>query len=183
MTAKAIVGLAGVPDSQLADNRGAHCNDDVSGTRRHRAPAAVAFVHDGTVIDVDINGGIELSAYRENEGVASNRPPESLSIPAQAPQFPVTLTDDPDPHGRVAMMLSESLFHLLVEQGVISREKAIEAIDGIAELIHEATERDTCTVNDRAAAVLVETLRESFAAKDAAGLASAVPAITHQSVI
>ena len=77
MTAKAIVGLAGVPDSQLADNRGAHCNDDVSGTCRHRAPAVVAFVHDETVIDVDVNERIELStAYRENEGVASNRPPE-----------------------------------------------------------------------------------------------------------
>jgi hypothetical protein len=77
MTAKAIVGLADVSSSQLAANPGAHCKDDGSGARRHRAPAAVAFVHDGTVVDVDVNGGIELTAtYRENEGVASDRSPE-----------------------------------------------------------------------------------------------------------
>jgi K+-sensing histidine kinase KdpD len=76
MTAKAIADVVGVPSSQVVANQGTHCNGHTSGARRHRAPAAVAFVHDGTVIDVDINGGIELSAYRENEGVASNRPPE-----------------------------------------------------------------------------------------------------------
>ena len=42
-----------------------------------------------------------------------------------------------DPQGRVALMLCETLFHLLVEEGVITREIAIEAIEGVAEtLLH-----------------------------------------------
>ena len=35
-------------------------------------------------------------------------------------------------------MLCESLLHLLVEQHVITLEEAIEAIEGIAELMHAA---------------------------------------------
>jgi hypothetical protein len=100
-----------------------------------------------------------------------------LSIPAPTQRLPVNLISDADPQGRVAMMLCESLFHLLVEQGVISRDKAIEAIDGVAELIHEEVEQRPCTVADNAAAVLVDTLRASFAAKDATGLAAVVPAV------
>ena len=34
-------------------------------------------------------------------------------------------------------MLCESLFHVLVEQAVISRENAIEAIDGVVDLAHQ----------------------------------------------
>jgi|ERR1700693_5662339 len=102
---------------------------------------------------------------------------ENLSIPAPMRHLPVALIDNPDPHGRVAMMLCESLLHVLVEQGVISLEKAIEAIDGVAELMHEAAERDSCTITDSAALVLVETIRESFAAKDRAGPTRAVPAV------
>ena len=37
-----------------------------------------------------------------------------------------------DPQGRVALMLCESLFHLLVEEGVITKAKAMEAIEGVA---------------------------------------------------
>ena len=33
-----------------------------------------------------------------------------------------------DPQGRVALMLYESLFHLLVEEGVITKAKTMEAI-------------------------------------------------------
>jgi len=34
----------------------------------------------------------------------------------------------PDSHGQAALMLCESLLHLLVEQNVITKEKAIEMI-------------------------------------------------------
>jgi hypothetical protein len=63
------------------------------------------------------------------------------------------------------MMLCESLLHLLVEQGGLSRQKVIETIDGIAELLDEAAEGDFQAVNARAAAVLVDTIRESFIRK------------------
>ena len=36
----------------------------------------------------------------------------------------------PDPDGQVSLMLCESILHLLVEEGVISKEKALEACDG-----------------------------------------------------
>jgi hypothetical protein len=45
-----------------------------------------------------------------------------------------------DPQGRVAVMLCESLFHLLIEEGVITKAKAIEAIEGVAELTREIAE-------------------------------------------
>jgi hypothetical protein len=35
-----------------------------------------------------------------------------------------------DPQGRVALMLCESLFHLLVGEGVITKANAMEAIEG-----------------------------------------------------
>lgn len=63
-------------------------------------------------------------------------------------------------------MLCESLFHLLVEQGVLSQQQVIEAIDGVAELIDEAVEYDPHAVNTRAAAVLISAIHESFARKD-----------------
>jgi hypothetical protein len=39
-----------------------------------------------------------------------------------------------DPTGQVSLMLCESILHLLVEEGVITKEKALEAIDGVMEL-------------------------------------------------
>ena len=35
-----------------------------------------------------------------------------------------------DPYGRVSLMLTESNLHLLAEEGVISKEKVLEAIKG-----------------------------------------------------
>ena len=63
-------------------------------------------------------------------------------------------------------MLCESLLHVLIEQGVLSQQNVLEAIDGIAELLDEAAERDFQAVNARAAAVLVDSIRESFLQKD-----------------
>jgi hypothetical protein len=72
----------------------------------------------------------------------------------------------PDPHGEVALMLCESLLHVLVEQHVITRETAIEAIDGIAELTREMAQTGTRRMPRSSPVELIERIRESFAAKD-----------------
>jgi hypothetical protein len=74
--------------------------------------------------------------------------------------------EGPDPHGEVALMLCESLFHLLVEQGVLSHQMALDTIEGVAELIEEAAEHDFPAVNARAAAILIDSIRESLLQKD-----------------
>src|ERR1700730_12057253 len=43
----------------------------------------------------------------------------------------------PELQCEIALMVCESLVHLLVEQGVIAKHKAIEAIEGVAELASE----------------------------------------------
>jgi hypothetical protein len=63
-------------------------------------------------------------------------------------------------------MLCESLLHLLVEQGVLSRTAALETLDGVAELIEETADGSFPAVNVRAAAVLVDSIRESLRQKD-----------------
>jgi hypothetical protein len=72
----------------------------------------------------------------------------------------------PDPQGQVALMLCESLFHVLVEQQIITREQAIEAIEGVAELAREMREARTGRTPRRSLVELIERIRESFAAKD-----------------
>jgi hypothetical protein len=71
-----------------------------------------------------------------------------------------------DPQGRVAVMLCESLFHLLIEEGVITKAKAIEAIEGVAELTREIAESGPPDIRNQAAAQLVEAIAKSFALKD-----------------
>jgi hypothetical protein len=62
-------------------------------------------------------------------------------------------------HGLAALMLSERLLHLLVEAGIIPKRKALEAIEGVAELTREMPE-----CNQGLAAVkLIETIAQSFA--------------------
>jgi hypothetical protein len=65
-------------------------------------------------------------------------------------------------HGLAALMLSESLLHLLVEEGIIPERKALEAIEGMAELTREIPECD----EGRAAVTLIETIAQSFASKE-----------------
>jgi hypothetical protein len=72
----------------------------------------------------------------------------------------------PDPHGQVALMLCESLFHVLVEEGVLSNERVIEAIEGVADVVGETAERDVTSGPQRTAATLVETIAASFRFKD-----------------
>jgi hypothetical protein len=71
-----------------------------------------------------------------------------------------------DPQGRVALMLCESLFHLLVEEGVITKAKAMEAIEGVAELMRETAETGDPASASSVALHLVEAIAKSFASKD-----------------
>jgi hypothetical protein len=71
------------------------------------------------------------------------------------------------PQCEIALMLCESLIHLLVEEGVIAKHKAIEAIEGVADLASEmAANGSTFAGRERNAAALVETIAESFRLKD-----------------
>ena len=71
-----------------------------------------------------------------------------------------------DPQGRVALMLCESLFHLLVEEGVITKAKAMEAIDGVAELTREMAEAGDPAIASSIETDLIEAIAKSFALKD-----------------
>jgi hypothetical protein len=67
-------------------------------------------------------------------------------------------------------MLCESLLHLLLEQHVITKEKAIEMIGDVAELAKEMTERNTRPTKNRATSsstvALVEAIAQSIEAVD-----------------
>ena len=69
-----------------------------------------------------------------------------------------------DPQARVALMLCESLIHVLVEEGVLSKANAIEAIETVAELTREMANGNPA-VEAHIAAGLVKSIAESFALK------------------
>ena len=71
-----------------------------------------------------------------------------------------------DPQGRVALMLCESILHVLVEEGILSKTKAIEAIETVAELLREVAEVGPPDVTNHVAAQLVKAIADSFAVKD-----------------
>ena len=71
-----------------------------------------------------------------------------------------------DPQGRIALMLCESLFHLLVEEGVITKAKAMEAIEGVAELTREMAEAGNPSIASSIETDLIEAIAKSFALKD-----------------
>ena len=62
-------------------------------------------------------------------------------------------------------MLCESILHVLVEEGVLSKAKAIEAIETVAELTREMADGNP-SVEAHIAADLVKSIAESFALKD-----------------
>ena len=72
----------------------------------------------------------------------------------------------PDPHGQVALMLCESLLHVLVEEAVLSREKAIEVIDVVADLVQDPAETRARGRQESSPAALIERIAATFAAKD-----------------
>ena len=71
-----------------------------------------------------------------------------------------------DPQGKVALLLCESLLHVLVEERVIGREAALSAIDSALELTRESDDPKTGTAERHAAAALIERIAASFAVKD-----------------
>ena len=71
-----------------------------------------------------------------------------------------------DPDGQVSLMLCESILHILVEEGVISNEKALEAINGVVELVREIDQTGKRPAANRSAATLIEAIAQSFALKD-----------------
>jgi hypothetical protein len=70
-----------------------------------------------------------------------------------------------DPQSRVALMLCESLLRVLAEESVITREKAFDAINTVAELTRELADGDPTTA-PQIAADLVQAIAASFALKD-----------------
>jgi hypothetical protein len=70
-----------------------------------------------------------------------------------------------DPHGHLALLLSESLLHVLVERRVIRVTDALEVIASVAELVEDSGGRRRRTTRSRDAAVILEQMRASFAAK------------------
>ena len=62
-------------------------------------------------------------------------------------------------------MLCESILHVLVEESVITKQKALEAINTVAELTREMAEGNP-TIAPQVAADLVRAIAESFALKD-----------------
>ena len=71
----------------------------------------------------------------------------------------------PDPDGQVSLMLCESIFHILVEEGVISNEKALDAINGVVELTRENDDIGQRRSASRSAAQLIEAIAQTFALK------------------
>ena len=72
----------------------------------------------------------------------------------------------PDSGGQVSLMLCESILHLLVEERVITKERALEAINGVAELAREIDETGKRLTANCSAATLIEAIAQSFALKD-----------------
>lgn len=62
-------------------------------------------------------------------------------------------------------MLCESVLHVLVEEGVLTKAKAMEAIETVAELTREMADGNP-GVETRIATDLVAAIAASFALKD-----------------
>jgi hypothetical protein len=73
---------------------------------------------------------------------------------------------EPDPHGQVALLLCESLLHVLIEQRVISREAALSAIESVHELTEENAEATAAEIGNVSPTALIKRIVASFAAKD-----------------
>jgi hypothetical protein len=73
-------------------------------------------------------------------------------------------TRAPDPHGQAALMLCESLLYLLVEGGVIGKERAAEAIDAIIDLQREMIDNDEAADASRTALGLLQSIAQSLLA-------------------
>jgi hypothetical protein len=79
----------------------------------------------------------------------------------------------PDPDGQISLMLCESILHILVEEGVISKERAVEAINGVVELAREKDGIGEHRSTSHSATQLIEAIAQTFALK---GLDEITPA-------
>ena len=73
----------------------------------------------------------------------------------------------PDSEGQISLMLCESILHILVEEGVISNEKALETIDGVLELARESDKTGQRRSTSYSAVQLIEAIAHTFAATPA----------------
>ena len=73
----------------------------------------------------------------------------------------------PDPEGQASLMLCESILYLLVEERVITNERALEAINGVLELLKESDEIGQRRSNRCSAVPLLEAIARTFALKGA----------------
>lgn len=64
----------------------------------------------------------------------------------------------PDPHGQAALMLCESVVHLLVEKGLLDREEVAEAIEGVIGIKHEMAGHEESVAASEAAIGLLSTV-------------------------
>ena len=69
-----------------------------------------------------------------------------------------------DPQGQVALMLCESLLHVLVDRGFITKDTGMEAIETVRDVTREMV-NDEPTPANRMAAELVAEILQSFHAK------------------
>ena len=79
----------------------------------------------------------------------------------------------PDPDGQVSLMLCESILHLLVEERVISKERALDAINGVVELAREKNGTGEHRSTSHSATQLIDAIAQTFALK---GLDEVTPA-------
>ena len=74
------------------------------------------------------------------------------------------MKSDPDPHGQAALMLCESLMILLVEQGVISKDKAVQAITNVIEVKREIAGIEESVVVSVISVGLLKVVAQSISA-------------------
>jgi DNA helicase TIP49 (TBP-interacting protein) len=78
--------------------------------------------------------------------------PKKASVPADA-------------HSHVALLLCESLLHVLVEEGVLAKEKALSAAETVVELTQQMAEDGDDPAVNGLAAELAEAIANSLAVK------------------
>ena len=70
----------------------------------------------------------------------------------------------PDPHGQAALMLCESVLLLLVEQGIIDKVQAFDAIEGVIEVKQEMAGVSESVVVSLASITLLRAVARSISA-------------------
>lgn len=70
----------------------------------------------------------------------------------------------PDPHGQAALMLCESLMLLLIEEGVIQKDRAIETISGVLEVKRDIAGVKESVVVSMTSIILLQNIVQSLLA-------------------